>query len=261
MRIQNKYLDILSQGHPRILVFDCEFWHVLGKSGDSNIIYDKGKDFFFIPREIGGFILTKRSDGWEYTPHFYVTLDRPKGRDVAFPISHFATVTPQTGWKLDEIEQQLSLPWGDAYSSRLPPEERTKWEEGIRLYENDSNIMGAHRPTSWYSKFLKVYSESIVIVKGTKDIESIQNACQIYGIKYVDPAAVNDIGVWNPTSRKQCGSAKLEETFKCVKDQFDDDTGNGNRIRDILPLGKSHDPSVDASMTLLVALYIISKRP
>lgn len=260
MKLRNPHLDRLGAGYTQILVFDCEFWRVLGHPRDVGLIYEKKKDFFFVPREIGGFLLLRDGDGWDLQQKFYVTLGPPPPeREVALPVSHYATVTPQTGWKLDEIERQLSMPWGEAYPSRLSPQEAELWRQGVQLYMQDREIRSAHKPHTWILKFMEIYSNSLVVVKGTNDIKAFQNACTLYGYDYTPPRAVLDIAVWNDQSRQMCGSAKLEETFRCVKDSFDDNIGDGTRIRDLLPLGKAHDPSVDASMTLLIALYIISK--
>ena len=257
MKIFNKYLDILAEGRQHIFVFDCEFWHVLAQEGDN--VKLSGKDFFFLPRETGGFVLSKKLDGsWEYKNYFYATFSRPR-RDVAMPISHFSTVAPSTAYKLDEIEKQLSVGWGEAFPSRLSPQERELWEQGVNLYESEPSIKEYHQPQSWNAKMMALFPTSMVIVKGTSDLYAMKNACQLYGMKWIEPSAINDIANWNSESRQKCGSAKLEDTFKCVKDGFDDNIGGGMRLRDILPLGKSHDPSVDASMTLLVAMYIISK--
>ena len=62
MRFHNKTLDKLANGQLHILVFDCEFWHVLGIQGDKKFVFQPDKDFFFISREIGGFLLVKDVD-------------------------------------------------------------------------------------------------------------------------------------------------------------------------------------------------------
>jgi len=255
MKLHNKLLDILAQGNSKLLVFDCEFWHVF--SDDSGYIYLKDQPFFFIPREIGGFTLVKQSDGsWKYSGSFFVTMSKPS-KDVAFPISHFSTVSAETAKLLDKLEFQLKTPWGEAYYSILDEDEQEIWKKGVSAYENDSNIKPHHKPASWLKTFLKQYSESTIVVKGTSDIESLQNACNRYNIPYKKPAKIVDIADWNLTSRKKCGTAKLEGTFKCIKDNLDPDT---KKLLDILPLEKAHDPSTDASMTLIVAMYILSLR-
>jgi len=258
MKFFNKHLDTLANGQSKILVFDCEFWHVLGTSSDKKYKFPPDKDFFFLPREIGGFTLTKNKDGsWNYKEPFFVAFKAPK-RDIAFPISHFSTVSPQTGYKLDELEHKLGTGWGEAYPSRLNDTGKEAHAAGLLAYENDSNIKNHLKPSSWYTGFMKLYSESIIVVKGTYDIDAIQNAAHMYGFKYHNPKDINDIADWNPQSNKKCGSAKLEKTYLCIERELDDETGE---LAKILPLEKAHDPSTDASMTLLVALYIISKHP
>lgn len=57
-----------------------------------------------------------------------------------------------------------------------------------------------------------------------------------------------------------CGTAKLEGTFDCITPYVDDRGTKRRRLRDILPLDKAHDPTTDASMTLLVAIYIVASQ-
>ena len=258
MKFHNRHLDTLANGHSKILVFDCEFWHVLGTKDDKKMKYPPDKNFYFLPREIGGFTLTKQTDGsWKYKEPFFVAFKPPK-KDIAFPISHFSTVTPQTGYKLDFLEKQLGLGWGESYPSKLSDIGKKAHDEGIQLYLNDANIKQHIKPSSWYKTFMKSYSDSIIVVKGTYDIEALENASHVYDFKYNEPKDINDIAEWNIESSKKCGSAKLEKTYLCIERELDDETA---KLAEILPLEKAHDPSTDASMTLLVALYIISKQP
>jgi len=209
MRFFNKNLDKLAGNQAKVLVFDCEFWHVLGETGDRGFIFPQHEDFFFISREIGGFILTKNKDGsWSYNNPFFVTLSRPK-REVSFPISKYATVESSTAKKLDELEDRLGLPWGASFPSRLSPDGQEALKEGIRAYESDSNVKSHHKPPSWYSTFMKHYSESLIVVKGTGDIDALKNAAKYYGFEYHPPKHVVDIADWNVQSRKKCGTAKL----------------------------------------------------
>jgi hypothetical protein len=216
------------------------------------------KGFFFLPREIGGFVLVKRTDGsWDYKAPFYATFFYPN-RDTILPVSRYATVTPQTGYKLDAIEKQLSLPWGQSFLSKLPPAERVLWKEGIKLYKTDPLVSANHQPPSWIKKLVDILPSAMVIVKGKNDLFAIQNMCTLHGYDYKFPGIVNDIANWNLESREKCGSAKLEETYSCVKDELDD---VAKELQTVLPLKKAHDPSTDASMTFLIALYIVSKEP
>ena len=253
MRFFNKILDKLADGQNKLLVFDCEFWHILGETGDPKFIFPPSEDFFFMAREIGGFLLTKNVDGsWSYNNPFFVTLSKPK-REVSFPISKYATVEPETAKRLDQLEQKLDLSWGASFPSRLSPEGQDALKEGLKVYADDPNIKSHHKPPSWYSKFMKHYSESMIIVKGTGDIDALKNAAAYYGFEYLSPLKVFDIAVWNPQSRKKCGTAKLEGTYDCIKKYLDPET---KHLSKHLPLEKAHDPTTDASMTLLVALYI-----
>jgi hypothetical protein len=147
--------------------------------------------------------------------------------------------------------------WGASFPSRLSPEGEKALKDGLKVYANDPNIKAHHKPPSWYSIFMKQYSDSMIIVKGTGDIDALKNACVYHGLEYKSPLKVFDIALWNPQSRKKCGTAKLEGTYLCVKNQLDPET---KHLAKFLPLEKAHDPTTDASMTLIVALYIQSKK-
>jgi hypothetical protein len=255
MRIQNKFLDTLAGSHTSILCFDCEFWRIYGNKGYHGI---PNTDEFFMPREIGGFYLTKNTDGsWEYHKHFFVTLS-PPDLDISFISSQFATVSQKTAEELDIIQASLVMPWASAYKRTLPEEQHAILEEGINSYLNDPNIKKHHKTKVWYKKFLELYSNSLIVVKGKGDIEALENACRYHKIPYKNPLDVFDIADWNKKSHKKCGTARLEGTYTCILNEIPDETGKKRHLREILPLGEAHDPSSDAAMTLLVALYIIS---
>ena len=57
MKFHNKHLDKLAGEHKHIMAFDCEFWRVIGESGFIKI---PETDEFFIPRELGGFVIEKK---------------------------------------------------------------------------------------------------------------------------------------------------------------------------------------------------------
>ena len=255
MKIKNVHLDTLAGSHTSVLVFDCEFWRVYGARGYKAI---PNSDEMFMPREVGGFLLTKnKDDTWTYHPPFFVTLD-PPDLDISFISSQFATVSKKTADELDIIQASLVMPWAAAYKHALPEQQHEILEEGINVYLNDSNIKKYRKTKSWYKKFIEMYSTSLVVVKGLYDMEAFENACKYHGVPYKKPLAVYDIAEWNLKSRQKCGTAKLEGTYDCIINELPDSTGKKKRLRDILPLGEAHDPSSDAAMTLLVALYIVS---
>jgi hypothetical protein len=256
MKLYNQHLDTLSQGHSKLLVFDCEFWRVLGASG---FIAIPDTDEFFIPRELGGFFLTKNADGsWEYKTYFFVTFLNPRGYDVSFISSEFASVSDSTARDLDIYQSHLQYEWSKAFAHVLPADQKPILKESLKLYNSDPNISKNHKPPSWIKKFLEQYSQSMVVVKGTFDLVAIENMCRIHGFTYTPPAGIYDIALWNRKSRLLCGTAKLEGTFDCILDKVDDRGTKTKRLRDVLPLGKAHDPTSDASMTLIVAIYIVS---
>lgn len=255
MKFKNRYLDILAGDHDQILVFDCEFWHVYGSEGF--IPLQNLPDEFFMPREVGGFFLNRSVDGqWIYRDSFFVSLNPPKGKDVSFVSSAFSNVTEKTAAELDEIQSILAIPWPQARLSNLPEELHEILLDGIDLYKNDSIIKKAHKPTSWLKQFLEAYSNSLVIVKGLADVESLQNACRFHGIEYKAPKKIYDIAEWNLTSRKKCGTAKLDGTYACVYPKLEEET---KKLIIHLPIKRAHEPASDAAMTLIVALYIIQE--
>ena len=257
MKFVNQHLNTLAGGQPKILVFDCEFWHVLEKDDDDLFAFPSTHDFFFVSREIGGFMLTKNKDNsWSYKNPFFVTLPKPE-REVSFPISKYATVEASTAKELDKLEKKLGSPWGTAFPSRLSAKGNAVLEQGLKVYADDDNIKRHRRqPKAWYSAFMKHYSKSTIIVKGTGDIDALKNASVMYGFDYLPPKRVVDIALWNKQSRTMCETAKLEGTFNCISKHLDKGTQD---LASILPLEKAHDPSTDASMTLLVAMYIASQ--
>ena len=251
MKFKNTSLDKLANKHNRLLVFDCEFWHVLGSSG--YIPTHTAHKEFLMPREVGGFVLDKSGDTWTLKGKFFVTLSPPKGKEVSFVSSAFATVTKKTADELDLFQNLLQSPWHASFESTLSDEIKPFLKAGIRAYQEDSTVKKAHKPSSWLKTFIKLYSESLIIVKGPSDIEALQNACKFHKIEYKKPLAVYDIADWNPTSHKICGSAKLEKTYECIHPKLNDENKHLDKL---LPKGEAHDPTVDASMTLIIAVYI-----
>lgn len=239
-------LDSLSHGNS-ILVFDCEFWHLFNKA---DVHYLPEKDYFFVPREVGGF-MCKKSKGWSIKEQFFVTLDCPLD-DVSLPVSQFASVGIETAAELDQIQEQIGVAWVDAHKTVLDSKQKNLLNKAIKLYKNDPHIKKHHEPYSWVRKFLKIFSESTVIVKGTGDLEALQNLCRIKGFEYPQPKHIIDIAEWNAVSKRLCGSAKLETTFKCIQHKL---TPEIRKVLDQLPLGEAHNPVMDATMTLIVAMF------
>lgn len=254
MKFKSETLNKLSGTHSKVLVFDCEFWHVMESSGFTPI--KEKPNEFFMPREIGGFVLNKSADNqWIYRNPFFVTLNPPKGKNVSFVSSAFSNVTPKTARKLDDYQSILSVPWASAYLGLVPKEQEGLILDSVELYLEDENIKDAHKPPSWLKTFLKEYSESLVIVKGQYDIIAIKNACKFYGIEYIAPKKVYDIVDWNPESHKMCGTAKLEKSFECIQKMLPTEI---KEIQKILPIGEAHDPVSDSAMTFVIALFASS---
>ena len=257
MKFQNKNLNILAGEHTQILAFDCEFWRVIDSAGFIGI---PDTDEFFIPRELGGFVIKKNGESWEYNQKpIFVTFTNPRGYDVSFISSQFATVSDKTADELDQYQSLLQLEWHKSFLKSLPNEQHSILKDSLKLYNSDDHIKKNHKPPSWIKQFLEVYSKSLIVVKGKSDIESLQNMCKIHGYEYKPPAGIYDIATWNLQSRKKCGTAKLEGTYDCIVRDLDDQINPRQRLRNILPMDRAHEPTTDASMTLLVALYIIAR--
>jgi hypothetical protein len=247
MKIDSIFLDTIAGDHKKILVFDCEFWHVYGDKG--YISNERGSNEFFMPREVGGFYFQKTSDGkWNYKKEFFITLNPPKDKAFSFVSSEFSNTTEATGRKLDELQSLL-------LNYYLKSDEIEKvLNQNIQTYLDDENIKKGHKPSSWIQSFIDDISESLVIVKGLKDLDALENACRYHGYKYKQPKGVVDIAEWNPKSHRLCGTARLEKTFQCIKRKLDPEV---EKFLDIVPIGRPHDPRSDAAMTFIVALYII----
>lgn len=165
----------------------------------------------------------------------------------------------KTADELDQYQSLLQLEWHKSFLKSLPEDQQSILKDSLKIYNGDSHIKKNHKPPSWIKKFLEVYSKSLVIVKGKYDLESLENMCRIHGYTYTRPAGIYDIANWNLKSRKKCGTAKLEGTYDCITAELDDEINPRQRLRNILPLDRAHEPTTDASMTLLVALYIVSR--
>jgi hypothetical protein len=131
-------------------------------------------------------------------------------------------------------------------------------KESLKVYLQDKHIKNNHKPNSWIKTFLKEYSKSLVVVKGTYDLDALKNMCVSNDYEYLEPSGIFDIAKWNTESHRMCGTAKLEGTYDCISRNIDDSGTKTRRLRDILPLGRAHDPASDAAMTFLIAIYIVA---
>jgi hypothetical protein len=243
-------LNKLSHNQEHILVFDCEFWHVFDKI--ENVYYLPNRDFFFLPREIAGFVLSKDNSGnWKIHNKFFVTLDCPL-KDIALPISKFSAVTLDSAIKLDQIQESIGMDWVDAHESILDSTQKKLLLQALKIYKNDPQIKKVHQPITWINKFMKLYSQSTIIVKGHEDINALKNLCTIKNFDYKDPSFTVDIALWNKKSKKVCGSAQLLNTFRCILPKLDRET---KKFLELLDFDQAHNPMTDASMTLIVAMY------
>jgi len=249
--MKSSKLDKLSHGQDIILCFDCEFWHLFDKE---NVNYIAERNYFFIPREIGGFIYTKNSKGeWKLNKPFFVSLNHVS-EDISLPISQFASVNIETAAKLDQIKDEIGMNWVDAHFSILDNEKQKLLKKAIKIYENDPYIKKHHKSHSWIKDFLELFPKSTIVIKGLEDIKAIENLCILKGYEYKEPKKIVDIARWNKKFKKYCGSAKLEQTFLCIKENLDSEI---SEILDHLPKGNAHNPLMDSTMTLIIALFTL----
>lgn len=226
MKIRSVALDQMAGGCPSLLAFDCEFWH-------------KGE--VFLPREIGGYHLIHTGDSWTVGPPFFAVLPPPLGQ-LNRVSSKFSTTTPETAEALDILEE----------TERSAPEFLDD-DDMVEEYFADSKVKPHLKPASWLKGFVKLVSDSVVVIKGDMDLKALKSACKTHGFAYHPPMGIVDIATHNPQFTKRCGTAKLEETYECIKKEL------SPALKKAFPIGKAHDPVSDAAMTLQIAAWIATK--
>ena len=254
VKIKNPLIDKLAGKANSIVCFDCEFWHVYG---DGYIEIQNKPSEYFLPREVGGFQLIRKDDGWDYDGYFFATFLPPSNEDVSFVSPEFATVLATTAAKMKTVQKKLSLNWNDAYKYKVHPTDFHLIDKSIALYLEDNHVQKNRKNISWLVDLLNLCSQSVVVVKGLSDLQSIYNASKYYSFTFQIPMRIKDIAQWNSQSRDKCDTAKLEGTYNCILDEVEDQGTARKKLRDILPVGKAHDPTSDAAMTFIVALYIV----
>jgi hypothetical protein len=226
MRIQSEALNQVAGHATSLLAFDCEFWHV----GDT-----------FLPREVGGYRLTRSGTSWTRSEPFFVVLPPPP-RQLNRVSSKFATVTPATSVVLDIIEE----------TERSAPEFLHD-DDSVKAYFADPKVRPYLKPTAWLSGFMKMVGESTVVVKGDMDLKALRSACSRYGITYRSPLRIFDIAKSNPLFSKRCGTAKLDGTYHCISKEL------SPTLKTAFPVGKAHNPVSDAAMTIQVAAWLAER--
>jgi hypothetical protein len=151
-------------------------------------------------------------------------------------------VTPKTAEILDILEE----------TERSAPEFLHN-DDIVKAYFADPKVKPHLKPTSWITGFVKMMSESTVIVKGDMDLKAIRSACTAHGFTYKAPLAIVDIASHNPAFTKRCKTAKLEGTYDCIKKELD------SALKKAFPTGKAHDPVSDAAMTIQIAAWLAQK--
>jgi hypothetical protein len=215
-------LDKLAGNAKSLLAFDCEFWHV-GAT--------------FLPREVGGYHLTRKGESWTSAP-FFVVLPPPP-RQLNRVSSSYSTVTPATSMVLDILEE----------TERSAPEFLHQ-DDSVKAYFADPKVKPHVKPTSWLKGFIEKLRTSTVIVKGDMDLKAIRSACLKYKLDYHPPQRIIDIAHSNPLFTKRCGTAKLEGAYHCISKELDP------ALKKAFPVGKAHNPVSDAAMTIQIAAWL-----
>ena len=226
MKIRSDGLDRLAGKAKSILAFDCEFWHL----GDQ-----------FLPREVGGYHLTRTGDAWTRSAPFFVVLPPPPNQ-LNRVSSKFSTVTPATSMVLDILEE----------TERSASEFLGK-NDSVTAYFADKNVKPHLKPASWLTGFMKLVSQSVVVIKGNMDLKALKSACSRHQITYHAPMGVFDIATHNSEFTKRCKTAKLEGTYACVAHELD------SGLKKAFPVGKAHNPVFDAAMTIQIAAWLAEK--
>ena len=226
MKLRSAALDLLAGKHTSLLAFDCEFWH-------------KGQAF--LPREVGGYHLTRTGESWTRSAPFFVVLPPPAGQ-LNRVSSKFSTTTPATAEVLDILEE----------TERSAPEFLGD-KDIVDVYFADSKVKPYLKPTSWLKGFAKLIGESVVVVKGEMDLKAIKAACASNGFAFKTPLGIVDIAAHNPEFTKRCKTAKLEGTYDCIKKELD------AGLKKAFPIGKAHDPVSDAAMAIQIAAWLVQK--
>jgi len=123
----------------------------------------------------------------------------------------------------------------------------------VTAYFADKLVKPHLKPASWLTGFMKMVSESVVIVKGDMDLKALKSACSRQKIAYHPPIGIVDIAKYNPEFNKRCGTAKLEGTYSCIAKELD------SGLKTAFPVGKAHNPVSDAAMTLQIAVWLTKK--
>ena len=226
MKIRSAGLDRLAGKAKSILAFDCEFWH-LGEQ--------------FLPREVGGYHLTRSGDAWSRSAPFFVVLPPPPNQ-LNRVSSKFSTVTPATSLTLDMIEE----------TERSAPEFLGQ-NDSVSAYFADKNVKPHLKPASWLTGFMHLFSNSVVVIKGGMDLNALKAACLRHKITYHPPLGIFDIATHNSEFTKRCKTAKLEGTYACIAHELDP------KLKKAFPVGQAHNPVFDAAMTIQIAAWLAEK--
>lgn len=226
MKFRSAALDTLVGKHTSLLAFDCEFWH-------------KGQTF--LPREVGGYLLTRKDDVWTRSAPFFAVLPPPAGQ-LNRVSSKYSTTTLKTAEALDILEE-----------TERSAREFLGNSDSVDVYFADSKVKAHLKPASWIKTFTGLMSESVVVVKGDMDLKAMKSACAAHGFPWSAPLGIVDIAKHNPDFNKRCGTAKLEGTYECIKKDLD------AALKRAFPVGKAHNPVSDSAMTIQIAAWLAQK--
>jgi len=145
----------------------------------------------------------------------------------------------------------------------LPNNYKKYFIKQLNIYTNDSlvkkRILSKNKSIQFMKLFSSLLKYSVCVVKGSNDINSLINLCQIYNIDSTNFKQIikYDIEIFNGLSKKLYGDAKLYTTFSNLKNSqyYINNLHELQFIFDSIS-NKEHNPVFDSIMTLIISLII-----
>lgn len=131
--------------------------------------------------------------------------------------------------------------------------------KNINLILNDKKVK--KRQVTKTNDFIKLtnklFSISFLIVKGIEDIKALKNHTILLKQKYILLTNFFDIAIYNKLLFNKCNSAKLEETYFCLKKMnLLNNYEKYNKIINKFTEFKAHNPLVDAYYTFIIFMIL-----
>lgn len=126
------------------------------------------------------------------------------------------------------------------------------------LHDSDSKAREIKETNKFINLTNQLFSQSYLIVKGLEDIKALKNHTILLKENYIILKHIFDISKYNNILFEMCNSARLEETYICIKNMnlLDNYQKYFNVINNFTAM-KAHNPLVDAYYTFII--FIIFK--